>query len=306
MRKLWGPILIFLLSSQAAFSWGETGHRVVGKIAEKHLKLPAKIAVKRLLGNESLAEASTWPDFMRSDKSFDFAKPWHYVTIPYGQEYDSAKANPKGDILQAMQKMENILRGKETDERITKAIALRLLVHFVGDIHQPLHAGNEFDRGGNYCVVTWMKYLSDLDRICRLEANDDGEETSFCTIRNVTNLHKVWDEHIINSTKLSYTEFVDHINHTTRKQVKEWQNSTYLDWANESRDLRVAVYPNMDGEGIQNPQERKYCKNKYEDEISDKFVPKLGYTYRFKHLKTIENRMLQAGIRLAGVLNSIY
>lgn len=97
-----------------------------------------------------------------------------------------------------------------------------------------------------------------------------------------TNLHRIWDSELINHLKLSYRELGDHINrYITPAQVKIWQKNSVIDWAEESQKLRIACY-----------------------DFGDK--KKLGYNYSFRHIKTIELRLEQAGVRLAGLLNQIY
>ena len=97
-----------------------------------------------------------------------------------------------------------------------------------------------------------------------------------------TNLHHVWDASIIDFQELSYTEFGNHINRKIKKsQVKAWQATSVRDWAHESQDLRMACY-----------DFGTYANLKYD--------------YNFRHIKTVEQRLVQAGIRLAGLLNEIY
>ena len=93
---------------------------------------------------------------------------------------------------------------------------LKMLIHLVGDIHQPLHVGTGKDRGGNSTKVEWFYRDS--------------------------NLHRVWDSEMIDSRQLSYTEFSDAVNHPTKQQIKTWQDSNILDWAYESMELRDQVY----------------------------------------------------------------
>ena len=85
---------------------------------------------------------------------------------------------------------------------------LRLLIHIVGDVHQPLHVGRKGDRGGNDIKVTWF-----------------GESS---------NLHKIWDEGLIDNQQLSYTEYVNAINFTTPQQRAEWQKDPFEKWFYES------------------------------------------------------------------------
>ena len=160
---------ILTLSPTPAFAWGKTGHRVVGQIAEAHLSGKARAAVKRILGTETMAEASNWPDFMKSDPAPFWQKTasaWHYVTIPAGKTYADVGAPPEGDAITALARFSATLRdGKASAE--DKRMALRFIIHICGDLAQPLHTGNGTDRGGNDLKVTWF-----------------GKPT---------NLHSVWD-----------------------------------------------------------------------------------------------------------------
>ena len=102
-------LAVFLLPA-LAFSWGKTGHRVVGQIAENHLSPKAAKAVRDLLGPDSLAEVANWADEIRSDPSWKRADPWHYVNIPDGETYETMSKNPAGDIIVAMKRFEATLR----------------------------------------------------------------------------------------------------------------------------------------------------------------------------------------------------
>jgi hypothetical protein len=139
-----------------ALSWGQTGHRVTGAIAEQNLSGLARARIRTILGDESLAEASTWPDEMRSDPAEFWQKtanPWHYVTVPRGRTYREVGPPPEGDAASALQRFAATLRDPNAS-REQKQLALRFTVHIIGDLHQPLHAGNATDRGGNDVKVT--------------------------------------------------------------------------------------------------------------------------------------------------------
>lgn len=195
--------------------WGKNGHRIVGEIAADYLNPEAKKAVDRVLGPTSMAIASTWMDKIRSDPAYNHTHDWHWVTIPEGMTYQETKKNPNGDLISRLQtiikklKSGNLTARQETEN-------LKMLIHLVGDIHQPLHVGTGKDRGGNDTKVQWFNEKS--------------------------NLHRVWDTEMIEDTKLSYTEFSGAINHPTEKQIKRWQNSDVLDWAHEAMQMRDQVY----------------------------------------------------------------
>ncbi len=215
----------FSLASESAAAWGNTGHRVTGEIAMQHLSEDARTAIENILGVEDLAEASTWADFMRSSSDVfwtDFASPFHYVTIPVGKGYREVGAPPEGDAITAMGTFTKTLRS-EAATLGEKQLALRFLVHIIGDLHQPLHAGNGTDRGGN-----------------------DYDVTFFGT---ATNLHTVWDTAIIEHEGLSFSELATWLNRRiTQEQITEWSQIDPTVWVGEGTAIRDRIYPDGDRE----------------------------------------------------------
>lgn len=245
---------IALLHSSCAFGWGATGHRITGHIAERHLTETARENIRKVLGHESLAMVSTFMDEIKSDPAYDHLRPWHYCTIPDGMKYSEAGTPENGDVVYAIEKLSEELRTKKFTQG-DEAFTLKLLVHLIGDIHQPLHVGNGNDRGGNDVQVTYFSRKS--------------------------NLHRVWDSGIIDGTQLSYTEYAEWINHPEPAEVEKWQKSGVRHWAHESMTYRPQIY--------------KLPKDK-----------RLSYQYDYAHKPTVNLRLLQAGIRIAGMLNEIY
>jgi hypothetical protein len=243
---VWG-----VLASPAA-AWGPTGHRAVGRIAERHLTLEAARAVRDLLGPEPLAYVTTWADEIRAEPRAAKAETWHWVTIPDGQTYESAPKNPAGDVLEAIGRFERVLADRNAPRR-ERTEALKWLSHLIGDLHQPLHVGGPDDRGGNEVVVLWF-----------------GEPT---------NLHSVWDGKVIENSQLSFSELADLVDHPTPDDVRSWQASGPGDWARESQGLRPGCYL-----------------------IGDR---RLSYAYVHDHWPTVQRRLMQAGVRLAGELNRL-
>ncbi len=199
----------------ASEDWGKTGHRTTGQIAEKHMTKKALKDVKALLGGESLAFVSTYADEIRSDDKYRKYGPWHYVSFPFGSTYEETKKNEKGDIITGIKTCITVLKDERTS-KADKAFYLKMLVHFIGDLHMPLHVGLSEDKGGNDFQVKWF---------------NDG-----------TNLHSVWDTKIIESYGMSYTELADNAAILSKKQVAHLQNSTLEDWMYESRALCEKIY----------------------------------------------------------------
>lgn len=205
-----------LFLSFQTYSWGPIGHRTVGLVAQKHLSKKAKKKLRDLLKHESLAVASFWMDEQKSNPEYEHTYLWHFVDFPYGKEYSEIDKSPKGDIIQTLNRLiDELEAGNLSKEK--EVINIRMLVHLVGDIHQPLHVGNGEDMGGNKVEVKWF-----------------GDNT---------NIHSVWDSKIIDSKKFSYTELAAAIDHFENDTIKEqWQNDGILTWAKESQELHKVVY----------------------------------------------------------------
>ena len=131
----------------SVLGWGKTGHRAVGLIAEQHLSEEAKSRIKELFGHESLANISTWMDEIKPDPAFDFMRDWHWVRIQSGSTYEKTEKNPKGDLIMTVERIikEMTSNELETEDEIRY---IKILVHLIGDIHMPLHAGWGDDTGG--------------------------------------------------------------------------------------------------------------------------------------------------------------
>nr|WP_281300724.1 MULTISPECIES: S1/P1 nuclease [unclassified Iodidimonas] len=208
------------LIAAPAFAWGKTGHRVTGAIAERYLSQEARAAISALIGTESLAQASSWPDEMRSDPDpfwQDVAGPFHYVTVPKGTSYHVKNAPQSGDSFTALAQFSKDLTDPETSLAI-KQRALRFIVHIIGDLHQPLHVGNGTDRGGNDVKLTWF--------------------------RKESNLHRVWDSEMIDGELLSYSEWTAWLTAPlSDADVTALMISDPKIWIAESAAIRPGLYP---------------------------------------------------------------
>ena len=247
-------IALLLFINVEAFSWGQIGHRTVGHIAEKYLTRKARKKVRKIMDNQRLSYISTWMDEIKSDDDYDYAYDWHWVTIPEGQTYDVTEKNSNGDLIMTIERLIDELEKGGLSKKVEQE-HIMMLVHLIGDIHQPLHVGTGEDKGGNDVRLEWF-----------------GDRS---------NLHRVWDSEMINSKQLSSIEFAHSIDHQPLDQIEKWQSSNVMDWALESIALRDQVY----------------------DIPEDK---DLGYNYMYQNWETVEKRVLQAGVRLAAVLNKIY
>ena len=226
MNRLPGHFFIrtFLLASallivQYAFSWGMTGHRIIGEIAQQHLTKKAKKELRKLIGKETLAWWSNWPDFIKSDSTWNHASPWHYVDLPGHMEkekfVDELKKLPGKNLYTQIQAMLAELKDKSLPVE-KRRVALYFLIHLAGDLHQPLHAGRDEDAGGNKIVVYWFD--------------------------KKTNLHALWDSMLIEFQQYSYTEYAKLLNIADENHIKSWQSGSLEDWFYESHAISDSIY----------------------------------------------------------------
>jgi hypothetical protein len=243
----------------SSFAWGALGHRVTGGIAEHYLNTKTRAALKKLLGNESLAMASSWADFIRSDRAYDYLGPWHYINISGGKDSEQVmqylQNDSDVDLYTKMNFLIKELKSKKLS-RDQQVFYLKLLIHFVGDAHQPMHIGQPEDRGGNSIKVYWFN--------------------------EPTNLHRVWDEHLIEFQQLSYTEHVVAINFVTPGQKEMWMKQPVREWIYESYNAAQQLYKNVKPEN------------------------KLSYNYNYNNIDLLNMQLLKGGVRLAGLLNDIF
>ncbi len=254
-----------------ALAWGKTGHRVVAAIAETQLSGLARAHVHEILRyGESLDEAANWPDEMRAAPGEFWQKtatPWHWVTLN-GIIYDHAP--PEGDALEALGRFRATLKDPKAS-LADKQLALRFIVHLVGDLHQPLHVGKCCDRGGNEIKVTWF-----------------GKPT---------NLHSVWDTQLVDDEQLSFTEMAAKLErHISERDLIRWWDINPRDWISESAEYREQIYAAI-------PPPKKPAGKKSKGEQA---VPDLSYDYVYKFTPLMQQRLEQAGVRLAAYLNDIY
>lgn len=258
-----------LLPSPAS-AWGKTGHRVVAAIADTQLSGLARARVEQILGpGESLDEAANWPDEMRSAPGPFWQKTtaaWHYVTLN-GTIYDHAP--PEGDALEALNRFSKTLQDPKAS-LADKQLALRFIVHLVGDLHQPLHVGKCCDRGGNDVKVSWF-----------------GKPT---------NLHSVWDSQMVDEEQLSFTELAAKLErHISPQDVVKWWDANPLDWISESAEVRDTLYPS--------PAKPRKVENLKDEQP---LLPELSYSYVYKFTPLMEQRLSQGGVRLAAFLNAVF
>ncbi|MGH9515348.1 MAG: S1/P1 nuclease [Terriglobales bacterium] len=234
-----GAFFIFLtLVPSCSFAWGPEGHRIVGDLAETRLTPSAQLQVRELLGNDDLAAVAVWADDVRHDRPETFA--WHFVDIPtdasrFSEQRDCYRPDGKHPdsrqdhhncVVDRITMFEQVLADHNAP-RPERIEALKFLVHFVGDVHQPMHAIEEA-RGGNDTQVSEFGSLQCGTHPC--------------------NLHFVWDTGLIEHAGISEERYVARLNELiASRKLTVQAGGTPTEWANESFLLAKKVWLNDGG-----------------------------------------------------------
>ncbi|MBQ7899699.1 MAG: S1/P1 nuclease [Bacteroidales bacterium] len=221
--------ILMLLNGISAFAWGPKGHDVVAAIAEQNLTKKAKKRISELLDGKSIVYYSSWMDNIQNspywEDGYYKTKTWHYANVDKGLTYETMKKNENGDVVagltmltdQMMNNYENLTDSMRVDY-------LKMIVHMVGDLHCPMHAGRFTDLGGNRTKVMWF--------------------------RQETNLHSVWDSKMIDAArKWSYTEWCDQLDRTSKKYKKEVMCGTYEEWFTTTVAAAADIYEYVESTG---------------------------------------------------------
>ncbi len=220
-RLLLGPSVFCLIVcvvmswiASPALAWGPAGHRIIASVAQQHLNARARARLAYVLGSETtLADVATWADDVRDERPE--TAPWHYINIPpAATDLRPQRDCPEGNcVSDKIREFVGIARlGVRNKSEVAEAV--KYLIHFVADLHQPLHAGFAEDRGGN-----------------RLPVIVEGRES---------NLHSIWDSTIIRRLGSDEAEIAQHLNQgITPLQKKQWQKGRPREWAWESHLLAV-------------------------------------------------------------------
>lgn len=267
MKQSFISAILFISGALTAFGWGQKGHDVTAAIAEAHLTPQAEALVDSLLDGKSIIYWANWLDNASYTPELKYTKTWHYKNVNQGVRYEEMGVNPSGDAVTAIKaQMEKL-----TDPNVSKddkTLALKILVHIVGDLHQPMHLGRATDLGGNRIKVKFF----DRD----------------------TNLHSVWDTSLPDAAhKWSYTEWVKQLDRlspddaeaivfTENYEVPGRYTPKLIDvWAKETVAIADKVYDAM-------PEKTK-----------------ISYDQIAWSAPIIEQQLLAAGLRLAFLLNTI-
>jgi len=203
-----------LIISQA-FAWGQIGHYLIGYMASIQMKNSTRKKVESVLFPMSVGRSGIWMDEIKSDRTYDYVNSWHYLTSKNG-EYDPEIQEKGGNAYEAILQLKNELKAGNLSSK-EEAEKLKMLIHLVEDIHQPLHVGTGEDRGGNDVKLEFFWQQS--------------------------NLHAVWDSGMIDRWDMSYTEIGNELMRRMNSEIEtKYRNSTIDDWLKEAVALRPMVY----------------------------------------------------------------
>ncbi len=265
-----GVLSVFSLN---VFGWGSLGHKTTAKVAWALLDSDTQSKVATMLNGSNIADASVWPDAARGNPEWKYSIWYHFEKAPDNVSYlDNLRSQDQGlrklgGLLEALYVAEDVVKNPASTAE-DKAIALKFVIHCIGDIHQPFHTGRPEDMSGNKIPIRWL-----------------GSDT---------NLHAVWDSQIIylghkevlnpttllpvaaNDSSLNYANFLL----TKFKDFKPTPGMfvKYDDWMHESMVPRAEAYDSKD-------------------------MSEQDYTNKF--LDIVDHRVYYAGVRIAYVLKRL-
>lgn len=212
MRK--AALAVVLCAAVPSFGWGPEGHDLIARIAEAQLTADVHTKVQRILGSGvTMASVASWADGIRRQRPE--TGPWHYIDIPIDRpRRDMERDCPKGDcVVQKIEDFEAVLRDPNAPAPQRRE-ALMFVIHFIGDMHQPLHSSDDKDQGGNGKHVVW-----------------DGRQT---------NLHSLWDSGLLGRIGTEDALF-PMLSAASEKHAKKWAKGSVEDWAEECHKLSVKI-----------------------------------------------------------------
>lgn len=215
MKRLIAVCMSLLLAGEV-FAWGQKGHDVTAYVAENHLTKRAAKRIAAILGGYSPVYFSNWLDSASNTPEYAYTKTWHYLNVDEGKTLESMPKNPNGDVLKAVTDLVEQLESR-TLTPSEEALSLKMLIHLVGDMHCPMHAGHLSDLGGNRVPVSYF-----------------GE---------AKNLHSVWDTSLVESAhRWSYTEWQREIDRLSKEEAAKVASGEPADWMRETLELCSEIY----------------------------------------------------------------
>jgi hypothetical protein len=305
-------LLFLIVLPLKVFAWGDIGHSAIGAIAEQHLTERARNWLMGVMGAEPLAISAVYPDQVRSDDRFSRFNNYHFVEIPDGADFATLPSE-----WRAEQSAHTILDqaplhlGRNNMSKEQKEVLLRYLVHIVGDVHQPFHVGNGYDRGANLCDVKYVD-LEGVTRTSNLHAVWDDVLVKMVVreykiSRNIPETQNIWFG-FKEFSQLAFEQYGPKGSKENRVVEKEFKDIVALNWYKELQGMRPLVYV----DGHVNPENRNYCKlvDRSSGTVTNgaynaSLIPMLNDEYVKRSQELIKRQIVLAGLRLAEVINTV-
>lgn len=256
-----------LISTLCSYAWGPNGHRTIARITYSHLTNKAKKQIDHILGKGGMIYWCNYADEIKSDTILSFTHTWHYQDLePNLSDEELVKLlvdypTHDGDLFRVLDELQDQLSKRANPcivlgHELTSEQALILFIHLLGDWFCPMHIAHKDDHGGNRVKMKWF-----------------GQST---------NLHRVWDENLIDSRGLSYTEHAEWLENRYSNTCDSLKKVSSQDMLRRCYALQEQIYQ----------YQTAFDGNTYH------------YIYRFKD--DLDQQLYHAGIHLANILNQIY
>jgi hypothetical protein len=250
-------VVLFCAINFSLSAYDVIGHRIIADIAYQHLNATTRNQVDKLLGKQGIIYEAGWADEIRSDEHYAYSYQWHYQNLKDSLTSKDLKFlldHPKAEgehLFFALDSLTGELEKNHNNEE-----ALKFVIHFVGDLHQPMHLGRVDDLGGNKVMVKWFGVKS--------------------------NLHRVWDSQLLESSKFSYSEYSAYLQNKFEPKRAKYQKFSLLQSVETVYSLRNQIY------------------------AYDLTTETNNYKYIYLFSDKLDEMLYLGGIQLANVLNGIY
>lgn len=279
--------LLLLTVTQSASAWGPMGHRVTAEIAQRHLTPAALAKVNSLLNGQTLADVSNWPDELRSDPRFDKYKPLHFATVKDGlTSYRDAEKAPCGDLVVAIDAFTAFLRTNSRESLYT----VKALTDKTDGTGKTACNPQETEPLTQAQALSFLVHLmGDLHQPLHVGGTDLGGNLVAVNWmdRWTSNLHSIWDDEMPDYERLGYTQYARFLDRASEADTRRWQSGNTISWADEAVAMRSKLYV-------------------FPDYSGNAAVHMISYKYIGAQRERMREQLLKGGLRLAGVLNSVF
>ncbi len=266
--------------SNRSWAWGDTGHEAVALIAQQNMNPQALQKVNALLGGMTMLQAAIWPDQVKHSAGWRHTAAYHFADTESGQNYFDDFSRPNftqnGDVIRALVKAEDVLRDGSASST-QKQYALSFMIHFVGDLHQPLHEGHPEDLGGNTIRASFWGKRTNLHAIWdygMIDYIDQGASFDWAKTFGFDRFLSYFKAPTVQEVQY----FVSQMRTPTPDEIAAWQDSYIMDWSADSTADRAQIYSSWNGD---------------------------SQAYQTQWAPYVNEKILRAGYRLAGWLDAI-